>query len=429
MINETFFSLLSIGFNICFIVYLLFKYFYENHNKYYLFLALLSFSFITNVYLRLDFVESDYTIIRVTRKLIVLLFYVFMLSFLNLKNNRLLRSVLVGGIVFIGIGILSRIFKESFYYVAIVHQLYKTIYPFVDLVLIVALIIYVFKQKESYHRFVLGGLVSTLFCALVIYLGENFFNLKHYVSGYIVFQTEIIICFSFFFLAVLSKENTIKVEKLHLEKKILLQHIENQKILHQERERIAYDMHDELGAGISAIKLQSELLKKHVQNETKEDINRLILISDEMNRSMREILWSLNPENDTLISFFNYSKNYIDTYFANTDITVLFDQKAENPTFIMKPEIRRNLLLMTKEMCHNILKHSKATQVKIKMFEDNYSLSLLIEDNGIGFQNNNSKFGHGISSIRKRAQNLNGDIEISSTENGTIIRINITITD
>ncbi|WP_312903048.1 sensor histidine kinase, partial [Chryseobacterium taichungense] len=81
---------------------------------------------------------------------------------------------------------------------------------------------------------------------------------------------------------------------------LLQKELEKQKSIEKERERISHDMHDDLGAGISALKLQAEFLKQRAEDDNlKNDIDELLKTSEEMNISMREMLWSLNAGNDT----------------------------------------------------------------------------------------------------------------------------------
>jgi two-component system sensor histidine kinase DesK len=109
------------------------------------------------------------------------------------------------------------------------------------------------------------------------------------------------------------KEKQLK-ESEH-QNQLLQKELEKQKSIEAERERISHDMHDDLGAGISALKLQAEFLKQRAENDDlKNDIDELLKTSEEMNLSMREMLWSLNSGNDTLGSFIDYSKMYAQNF-------------------------------------------------------------------------------------------------------------------
>lgn len=425
MVSETFFSLLNIGFNISFMLYLVFKYFYERHNKYYLFLALLSLSFVINVILRLEVVDGDYTLVRISRKLVVLFFYVFMLSFLDLSKSRFVKISLLSGMAFIGAGILSRGLMSYYPVFADVNSLYKSLYTFVDLYLIGVMIFYISRNRKGYYRYIFYGLLAVIICAILIYYGDSLFGLNRYISEYLIFQIEIVLCFCFFFLAIITKENEQKKENKRLERLVLTQELEKEKSLYKERERIAFDMHDELGAGISAIKLQTEILKQQFPNGLyPEDIDNLIKISENMNRSMREMLWSINPGNDSLKNFIDYCIGYGETYFEKTNIHFRHEYTLQDYECRLNAEVRYNLLLMLKEAFHNCVKHSQATVVLLKISEADRRLSIVIDDNGIGFLEPKTE-GYGLKSMRNRVEKLHGDIVFHCSDDGTCIHINV----
>ena len=147
---------------------------------------------------------------------------------------------------------------------------------------------------------------------------------------------------------------------------ILEKELEIQKKIQEERERISHDMHDDLGAGISALKLQAEFLKQKVQEQNViEDIDDLLKTSEEMNLSMREMLWSLNSSNDNLGNFMQYVSLYAENFFKKTDVKINIARKVELPDTKLNAEIRRNFFLCAKEALNNVYKHSKAQNVDI----------------------------------------------------------------
>ena len=147
---------------------------------------------------------------------------------------------------------------------------------------------------------------------------------------------------------------------------ILEKELEIQKKIQEERERISHDMHDDLGAGISALKLQAEFLKQKVQEQNLiEDIDDLLKTSEEMNLSMREMLWSLNSSNDNLGNFMQYVSLYAESFFKKTNVKINITRKVELPDTKLNAEIRRNFFLCAKEALNNVYKHSKAQNVDI----------------------------------------------------------------
>ena len=119
----------------------------------------------------------------------------------------------------------------------------------------------------------------------------------------------LLVCFVLMILFLYNKKQLFYLKEKQLkqaeyENQLLQQELERQRSIQQERERISHDMHDDLGAGISALKLQTEFLKQKLKDpELKEDVDDLLKTSEEMNLSMREMIWTLNSENDDLQKF------------------------------------------------------------------------------------------------------------------------------
>lgn len=221
------------------------------------------------------------------------------------------------------------------------------------------------------------------------------------------------------------KEQQLK-ESEH-QNQLLQKELEKQKVLEQERERISHDMHDDLGAGISALKLQAEFLKqKSEDDDLQSDIDELLKTSEEMNISMREMLWSLNSGNDTLGSFIDYAISYTGNFLKKTKIVVYSeceDITAETP---ISTEMRRNLFLCLKEAVNNVYKHSHADTLKLSFSQEKNNFSMKISDNGIGIPDEQPK-GNGLRNMKRRMNELSGECYIVSENSGTCLVFKITV--
>ncbi len=212
------------------------------------------------------------------------------------------------------------------------------------------------------------------------------------------------------------KENQLK-ESEH-QNQLLQKELEKQKSIEAERERISHDMHDDLGAGISALKLQAEFLKQRAEDEDlKNDIDELLKTSEEMNLSMREMLWSLNSGNDTLGSFIDYSKMYAQNFLKKTKILLLTESENVVLETVITTEQRRNLFLCLKEALNNAYKHSQSNQIKLSFIQKDKEFMMKISDNGIGINHEKAE-GNGLRNMKRRMQEQNGHCEVT-TENGT----------
>jgi two-component system, NarL family, sensor histidine kinase DesK len=220
------------------------------------------------------------------------------------------------------------------------------------------------------------------------------------------------------------KERQLKESEY--QNQLLQKELEKQKLIEKERERISHDMHDDLGAGISALKLQAEFLKQRADDDDlKNDIDELLKTSEEMNISMREMLWSLNSVNDTLGSFIDYAKMYAQNFLKKTTILIITESENIAEETTVSTEQRRNLFLCLKEALNNAYKHSQSDQIKLSFIQKGNEFIMKISDNGIGINNENPE-GNGLRNMKRRMQEQNGHCEIT-TKNGThlFFRMNV----
>jgi len=199
--------------------------------------------------------------------------------------------------------------------------------------------------------------------------------------------------------------------------------------LEKERTRIATDMHDDLGAGLSRIKFLSETIgiKKQQQQPIEEDIIKIREYAHEMIDKMGEIVWALNEKNDSLSDLLSYTRSYAVEYFSQHGIQCQIITPDDFPAILVSGEFRRNIYLVVKEVLHNIVKHAQATLVKIIIETDN-KLMVTIQDNGIGFKSGNIRpFSNGLINIKKRMTDIGGTVQIDS-EKGTTICLKVPLT-
>lgn len=217
-----------------------------------------------------------------------------------------------------------------------------------------------------------------------------------------------------------------QLKESEYQNQLLQKELEKQKLIEKERERISHDMHDDLGAGISALKLQAEFLKQRAEDEElKNDIEELLKTSEEMNLSMREMLWSLNAGNDTLGSFIDYAKIYAQNFLKKTTIVIITQSEKIIEETTISTEQRRNLFLCLKEALNNAYKHSQSNEIKLSFIQKEEEFIMNISDNGIGINNKNPE-GNGLRNMKRRMQEQNGHCEITA-ENGTHLLFSISL--
>ncbi len=211
--------------------------------------------------------------------------------------------------------------------------------------------------------------------------------------------------------------------KRKLERQRLI--LEKQQAIEKERTRIATDMHDDLGAGLSRIKFLSETIgiKKQKQEPIEEDISKIREYSHEMIDKMGEIVWALNEKNDSLSDLLSYTRSYAVEYLSQNGIICSVEAPEIFPSNFVTGEFRRNIFLTIKEALHNVVKHSQANHATMKIIITNQLLQISIEDDGVGFDKNKIRpFSNGLFNMEKRIKEIDGILTISG-EKGTTVHI------
>jgi len=202
--------------------------------------------------------------------------------------------------------------------------------------------------------------------------------------------------------------------------------LEKKQAIEKERTRIATDMHDDLGAGLSRIKFLSETIgiKKQQQLPIEEEITSIREYSHEMIDKMGEIVWALNEKNDSLSDLLAYTRSYAVQYLLQAGIRCTVDTPENFPILFVSGEFRRNIFLTIKETLHNIVKHAQAGCVRISM-DTGRELTIIIQDDGIGFDRGQIRpFSNGLANMQQRITDIGGHLLIQSrSEEGTLIKI------
>jgi signal transduction histidine kinase len=164
-------------------------------------------------------------------------------------------------------------------------------------------------------------------------------------------------------------------------------------------------MHDDLGAGLTSIRLLSEVanLKTVGESVAKSEIEKIVKPTHNLSDNLKEIIWTMNTKYDELEDFIIYVRAYAVEFFDNTSIKFQFNTPTHLPQKTMPGELRRNIFLCIKEALNNIVKHSKATETSLTFDFVDDILYAEIKDNGVGIDTNQiNKFGNGLNSMKER---------------------------
>jgi len=196
-----------------------------------------------------------------------------------------------------------------------------------------------------------------------------------------------------------------------------LRALEKQAALDKERSRIAKDIHDDLGGSLTQIKLLFELTQRNRTEPDKlESLGREGLSATrQIMKSMDEIVWAINPRNDSLPHLIDYLGQFAIEFLAHADIRCRVDFPDRPVQWAISPEVRHNLFLTVKEALNNVIRHSGANEVWLRVTATETMLTISIEDNGRGFeQKTPDAFADGLSNMNRRMSEIGGQAAVES---------------
>jgi len=203
---------------------------------------------------------------------------------------------------------------------------------------------------------------------------------------------------------------------------IVGQRLERARALDQERARIARDIHDDLGASLTHIALLGELARNNLGHpeRARGHMDDIFRASRKLTRSVDEIVWALNPSNDTLARFGAYTGDFAQEFLHAAGIGCRLVFPPEWPALTLPPKIRHELFLVIKEALHNLVSHSGATEARLEIALEGGVLRVVIGDDGRGFDSAAAVLGrpgggHGLANMRQRMQEVGGTLDIAST--------------
>lgn len=277
-------------------------------------------------------------------------------------------------------------------------------------------IIYGIREDNHLMRFLVWGnillITFSLFSLLMIVFQWRFPSLPDIFNRSLFYYELGLVLELVAFLAGLSYKNRVELIQRTREKEQLRLENERKELEKQmavfvaqqeERNRISSDMHDELGSGMTAIRLLSELALNKMKQEPLPEISKISNSANDLLNKMNAIIWSMNSSNDSLENLIAYIRSYTIEFFDNTNITCKVYTPEKIPLIQMSGEKRRNIFLCVKESLNNVVKHAQATHVEVNIQLLEEKLNITITDNGIGIDLQNLRhFGNGLQNMRKR---------------------------
>jgi len=200
------------------------------------------------------------------------------------------------------------------------------------------------------------------------------------------------------------------------------------KKLYSLRTTISQDLHDEVASTLSGIKLYSELAKQHLQkkevSKVQQSLEVISVNASEMKEDMSDIIWAINPRNDSLGKLLQKLKLYGNelTKAATMKFSMSVDENL--PEEKLNMEQRRNIYLICKEAVHNAVKYSSGKEVEMNVLREDHTMQILIKDNGSGFNTEDFFAGNGLINMRTRAKEIGAYLAVKSNrEKGTTVEL------
>jgi signal transduction histidine kinase/streptogramin lyase len=196
-----------------------------------------------------------------------------------------------------------------------------------------------------------------------------------------------------------------------------LRTLEQQAALDKERTRIARDLHDDLGGSLTQVSLLLDKANRNVVAPDKagSGVQQCSSLVRQVAKSVDEIIWAINPRNDTLRYLVDYISQFVVEFLHAANIRCRVDLPDNFPDRTVSPEARHNLFLVVKETLNNIARHSRASEVQFQVTASGAQLVITVEDNGRGFNGlAPSAAGDGLRNMRQRMEEIGAKFDLES---------------
>nr|MCU0364956.1 histidine kinase [Ignavibacteriaceae bacterium] len=222
-------------------------------------------------------------------------------------------------------------------------------------------------------------------------------NPPFYQTWWFVTLIVIIIVFFIYYLGTIRVKSQLEIEKLKL--------------------KIASDLHDNIGAGLTEISILSEVAERtegHSSSIVKKDLQKISETARHLVDSMSDIVWVVNPQRDSLHDLIVKLKDSYNEFFSSIGISFQVNNVEKSDDIKLPMDYKQNLLLMFKEAINNAIKYSGCKKLKLEAFFRNDVIEIILKDDGAGFNLNEVKFGNGIRNMENRAKKIKGKLSWKS---------------
>ncbi|MEN3326752.1 MAG: hypothetical protein V7638_1559 [Acidobacteriota bacterium] len=188
------------------------------------------------------------------------------------------------------------------------------------------------------------------------------------------------------------------------------------------RTRIASDLHDDVGSGLSQVSILSEVIRRRLGAEASagEELSIIGTLSRDLVDSMSDIVWAINPVKDRFSDLSYRMRRLASDVFTAHGVEFVFDVPNPGRDIKLGPEMRRELYLIFKEAVNNVVRHSHCTAVKVALLISDGAVEFSVHDDGEGFDPECASEGNGLANMRLRAKKLGGVFRITNSHGTTV---------
>ncbi len=199
--------------------------------------------------------------------------------------------------------------------------------------------------------------------------------------------------------------------------------------LERVRTRIATDLHDDIGSGLSQIAILSEVTGRRIDQadlQAVQEWKNIAGVSRELVDSMSDIVWAVNPAKDRFGDLIQRMRRFVSDVLMARGIIFQFESDMTESQRKVPPDVKRHVFLIFKEAINNMVRHSNCSSAEISLKIEGNFLVMKIHDNGKGFDLLETTHGHGLRNMRQRTAEMNGSLNVqSSSGHGTTIALHV----
>jgi signal transduction histidine kinase len=370
-------------------------------------------------------------------------YFLFAQHFIDLKSRfpgyhkilQPLKKIIIGFIVCMAVFRLLNIQYST------VGNLSYYVFSIFLFVVFIVFIIKLWKSNDRLIRYVLWASLSVsvgAFLSNLLIVGYMTGLVPEFLSNYYFIPTCIGAGFEIYFLntGITYKISLAEKKLISTQKELIDKLTENQILLTEQqsmRNKIAQDLHDDVGATLSGIALHSHLAARQMaENKTESVINSLNQIASgavEMVNTLNDVVWTVNPKNDGADQMVERLKEYAFSMAQTKNISIQWKVSDSVGDMKLSMEIRRSLYLICKEAINNAVKYADCNDITVTGEQTGLQLFMAVTDNGKGFELNDQVSGHGLKNMMTRAEDNKMILNINTAKGkGTTIGINYQIT-